>query len=98
MEYYSAIKKNSFESVLMRWMKLEPIIQSEVSQKDKDHYNIFVHIFTNMGFSGGSGSRESTCNAGDLDSIPELGRSPGGGHGNPLQYSCLENSMARGAW
>ena len=40
MEYYSAIKKNSFESVLMRWMKLEPIIQSEVSQKDKDHYNI----------------------------------------------------------
>ena len=37
MEYYSAIKKNSFESVLMRWMKLEPIVQSEVSQKDKDH-------------------------------------------------------------
>ena len=37
MEYYSVIKKNSFESVLMRWMKLEPIIQSEVSQKDKDH-------------------------------------------------------------
>ena len=36
MEYYSAIKKNAFESVLMRWMKLEPIIQSEVSQKDKD--------------------------------------------------------------
>ena len=36
MEYYSAIKKNPFESVLMRWMKLEPIIQSEVSQKDKD--------------------------------------------------------------
>ena len=38
MEYYSAIKKNSFESVLMRWMKLEPIIQGEVSQKDKDQY------------------------------------------------------------
>ena len=45
MEYYSAIKKNSFESVLMRWMKLEPIIQSEVSQKDKDHYSIFCHSF-----------------------------------------------------
>ena len=43
-EYYSAIKKNSFESVLMRWMKLEPIIQSEVSQKDKDHYNL-THLF-----------------------------------------------------
>ena len=37
--------KNSFESVLMRWMKLEPIIQSEVSQKDKDHYNILTHIY-----------------------------------------------------
>ena len=44
MEYYSAIKKNSFESVLMRWMKLESIIQSEVSQKDKDHYSI-QHIY-----------------------------------------------------
>ena len=40
MEYYSVIKKNPFESVLMRWMKLEPIIQSEVSQKDKDQYSI----------------------------------------------------------
>ena len=45
MEYYSAIKKNSFESVQMRWMKLEPIIQSEVSQKDKDRYNILTHIY-----------------------------------------------------
>ena len=45
MEYYSAIKKNSFESVLMRWMKLEPIIQSEVSQKVKDHYSILTHMY-----------------------------------------------------
>ena len=45
MEYYSAIKKNSFESVLMRWMKLEPINQSEVSQKDKDQYSILMHIY-----------------------------------------------------
>ena len=45
MQYYSAIKKNSFESVLMRWMTLEPIIQSEVSQKDKDHYSILTHIY-----------------------------------------------------
>ena len=45
MEYYLAIKKNSFKSVLMRWMKLEPIIQSEVSQKDKDHYSILTHIW-----------------------------------------------------
>ena len=44
MEYYSAIKKNSFESVLMRWMKLEPITQSEVSHKEKHQYSILMHI------------------------------------------------------
>ena len=44
-----------------------------------------------MGFPGGSVSKESACNAGHLGSIPGLGRSPGGGNGNPLQYSCLEN-------
>ena len=44
-----------------------------------------------LGFPGNSDSKESTCNAGDLGMIPGLGRSPGGGHGNPLQYSCLEN-------
>ena len=42
--------------------------------------------------------KESSCNAGDVDSIPGSGRSPGGGHGNPLQYSCLQNPTARGAW
>ena len=45
MEYYSAIKKNAFESVLVRWMKLEPIIQSEVSQKEKHHSSILTHIY-----------------------------------------------------
>ena len=45
MEYYSAIKKNTFESVLMRWIKLEPIIQSEVSQKEKHQYSILMHIY-----------------------------------------------------
>ena len=45
MEYYSAIKKNTFESILMRWMKLEPIIQSEVSQKEKHQYSILMHIY-----------------------------------------------------
>ena len=43
-------------------------------------------------------SKESTCNQGDMGSIPVLGRSPGGGHGNPLQYSCLGSPMDRGAW
>ena len=45
MEYYSAIKKNTFESVLMRCMKPEPIIQSEVSQKEKHQYSILMHIY-----------------------------------------------------
>ena len=45
MEYYSAIKKNTFESVLMRWMKLEPIIQSAVSQNEKHQYTILTHIY-----------------------------------------------------
>ena len=51
-----------------------------------------------MGFPGGSEVKASACNAGDLDSIPGLGRSPGEGNGNPLQYSCLENPIDRGAW
>ena len=46
-------------------------------------------------FPGGSDGKESTCNSGDLDSIPGLGRSPGGGHDDPLQYSCLENHGQR---
>ena len=45
MEYYSDIKRNTFESVLMRWMNLEPIIQSEISQKERDKYCILVHIY-----------------------------------------------------
>ena len=53
---------------------------------------------TNGGFRRSSAGKESTCNAGDLGSIPGLGRSPGEGNGNPLHYSCLENPMNRGAW
>ena len=45
MENYSSIKKNAFESVLMRWMKLEPIVQNEVSQKEKHQYSILMHIY-----------------------------------------------------
>ena len=51
-----------------------------------------------MGFPGGSAGKESVCNAGDLGLIPGLGRSPGEGKGDPLQYSGLEKSMDRGAW
>ena len=51
-----------------------------------------------MGFPGASDGKESACNAGDPGSIPGWRRSPGEGHGNPLQYSCLENSMDRETW
>ena len=51
-----------------------------------------------LGFLGDADGKESTCNAGDLGSIPGSGRSSGEGNGSPLQYSCLENSMDRGAW
>ena len=66
-------------------------------------YELIVHVLTNLqmllliktflleGFPGGSAGKESSCNAGDLSLIPGLGRSPGEGNGNPLQYSCLEN-------
>ena len=55
------------------------------------HYN-------NHGLPSGSEGKQSACNAGDTGAIPDWGRSPGEGNGNPFQYSCLENSMNRGAW
>ena len=57
-----------------------------------------MYTFLIWGLSGGSDGKESACNAEDPGLIPGLGRYPGGGHGNPLQYSCLKNSMNRGAW
>ena len=55
-------------------------------------------IIKSVGFPGSSDSKESVCNAGDSGSIPGSGRSPGEGNGYPFQYSCLENSLDRGAW
>ena len=60
MEYYSTIKSNEFESVLVRWMKLEPVIESEVSQKEKNKYHILVHIY---GIQK-NGTDEPICRAG----------------------------------
>ena len=57
-----------------------------------------MQIYHFMGFPGASDSEESACNAGDLGSILGSGRSPEGGSGNPLQYSCLKNPMDRGSW
>ena len=57
-----------------------------------------IIIQSEVGFPSSSDSKVSACNVGDLGSIPGLGRSPGEGNGNPLQYSCLENFMDGGAW
>ena len=81
MEYYSVIKRNTFESVLMRWMNLEPIIQSEISQKEKDKYHLLVHIYgiqekvlKNL-FTGQqwrNRHREQTCGDGEREGEGEI--------------------------
>ena len=58
---------------------------------------LHTHVCVLLGFPGGSEGKESTCNLEDPSSVAGLGRSSGRGHGNPLQYSCLENPMDRGA-
>ena len=70
----------------------QPQVSSTVGKFNSDDHRYLLE------FPGSSDGKESTCNVDDLELIPGLGRSPGGGHGNPLQYSCLENSMDRGAW
>ena len=65
--------------------------------------NIYIEVFIytsvwNIWGPGGQDGKESACNSGDAGSIPGLGRSPGRGNGNPLQYSCLVNSTERGTW
>ena len=62
MEYYSSIKRSTFESVLMKWMNLEPILQSEVSQKEKDTYHILTHTHIYMEYIK-NGTEEFVCRA-----------------------------------
>ena len=72
-----------------------------ILQKRKQNSKVFGDLSeatSLMGFPGGSVGKESPCNAGDVGLIPGSGRSPGEGHGNPLQYSYLENPRDRGAW
>ena len=67
---------------------------------EKEYIYMYMYMYIRMytGFPGGSDGKTSAYNVGDLGSIPGLGRSPWEGNGNPLQYSCLENSMNGGAW
>ena len=74
--------------LLMATSPLPPFVHSSITQ---------IHVFFG-GFPWWLSGKESACNAGEVGLIPGSGRSPGGGHGNPLQFSCLENPMNRGAW
>ena len=67
------------------------MVKQEMARVNNSILGISELKWTGMGEFNSDDSKESTCNAGDLGSIPGLGRFPGGGHGNPLQYSCLEN-------
>ena len=81
----------------LAWWHLELFLFSSVEALQKGPKS-YPSGFYGGCFPGGSEDKASPCNAGDWGSIPGLGRSPGEGNGNPLQYSCLENPMDRGAW
>ena len=89
-EYYSIVKKGTkfYHSNMDR-------PGSNINQTEKKKYCMISLIW---GFPGSSDGKGSAYSAGDLASTPGLGRSPGGGPGNPLQYSCLENPTDGGAW
>ena len=85
-------------SVLL-WPQVETAIICLRSVKSESSVTVVINNeYIECSFPGGSYGKESTCNAGDRASIPGSGRSPGERNGNPLQYSCWENSMDRGAW
>ena len=69
-----------------------------MSRKRVGEAGLMRLTLSKCGFPGGSDGKETPCNARNPGSVPGLGRFPGGGNGNPLQYSCLENAMDRGAW
>ena len=81
-------------------------LQMQEGQEDRMHLRRLQELskffspppLLSVGFPGGSEDKASACSVGDLGSIPGLGRSPGEGNGDLLQYSCLENPMDRGAW
>ena len=76
----------------------KPDLKRQRNHRSNCQHPLDQHPLDHLDFPGGSGSKEPACSAGDPGSIPGSGRSPGEGNSNPLQYSCLENPMDRGAW
>ena len=100
-----SLRRNGVALTVHKSLKCSTWIQSQKWQNDLGlfssqavQYHSNTSLCPNLGFPGGSDGKVSAHNAGDPGSIPGLGRSPGEGNGNPLQYSCLENSMDGGAW
>ena len=89
-------KRSQLHKSIEKMQRKERAVKSQHFYTFTGHFSqfFFGHDFKH----GGSDSKESACNAGDLGSIPGSGRSPGEGHGNPLQCFCLENPIGRGAW
>ena len=83
-----------FSSTHIYWVPIRDQLIQDLSREALCDFFILNSVL----FPGGSDGKASACNVGDPGSIPGLGRSPGEGNGIPLQYSCLENSMDRGAW
>ena len=70
----------------------------DICKMGDNRENIWYTVYDIQDFPTGASGKETVCNARDLSSVLKWGGSPGGGHGNPLQYSCLENPMDRGSW
>ena len=94
------VSQTSFHSSEFLWPCGQRNLSWLVLLTTEPNSHLFISILytVSSGFPGGSDGEESTCNAGDWGSVPGSGWSPGEVHGNPLQYSCLENPMDRGAW
>ena len=94
MEYYSD-KNHQIMPFAAAWMELEIIILNKVSQKEKDKYHVLSLIWASQVPLVVKNPPANAGDIGDSGSIPGSGRAPGGGHGNPFQYSCLENPTDR---
>ena len=90
-------KKYHVYTMRKSWILFLSVLQNHSMLNVMMYHNLYCAKL-NLGLLWRLSSKESACTVGDLSSIPGLGRSPGGGHGNSLQYSCLENSMDGGAW